>query len=1096
LTTTTTTKVRSGGGSLISLRIVIIASTVLRKATQERTSAGCRDATQTAKANNNIETFKTDSVSSATATDAAAAAGSGLGGAEEELAPDLLRHQLFPAVLGGEGEGGDRDGDVDELDRERLVRAFSRLPVGTEQDGTVVVLGGEDDYDEDDERERSATSAAGPDGTASAAGEEEAIPDPLRVDDGTASDDEAAAFTDDELFAVLNGLNSSSELLVVEEDGDRDEGRFESEEEESGRAASEPLLPPLRSSEDLNGNVVDDDHGYCLADDPYGNGLDELPEIAVLDVVDGGGGSRQQGGNLQEEGGYRDAVDSISREDLDLVFEDASTEGSDQQQEQQSIGEGSDEEAEPRLEEDTPVLELLDQLGDLTLNFGDGDGQDGFDGEGFGDGDGLEGFAVDNYPDDPDYVHPSWYCQPCSPSALSDSNGHGDGQYGVASPLRSIAEDQEFDGNDVDRSGASAYWNNDHIANSNDLAASLFQLQRHKGLTLPASALGALPVTDQEIDELLRFSSLSLEHSRIDMSEELANAVKADDEEAVAAAARASATDDDDDDDQQQTDPRLHVEAVDPSTIQAAKLVLDTFAAKLFSSDKETKEEDEEDGNEKKKKKKIIHSKERLCLGHRERILGVDISPCGRFVASASQDSSVRIWNAATNTLVRTMSNARQGTSEYECLRVAWASPKWGQGRIPRNNEYAYLLATGNANGEVHLYSCSDPATAAFVLIATLDHASFSHFRPGQDGQGNVDPDDKPQVYALQFVDHWNALPSGGDQEDNSFLLTSSDDHIHLWEINPDVERKKVEEIDAKLAADTKHFSLQEVMSLRFGDMHHSGYGVTICQVTGDGMKVPSLPQGPNSQDPVAPSAGGYTFGGDRNPQNLVYVFDAGYCSANGLLGAALSDGSLRLLNGRGVCLTLLHLPGVQSHLTSFAWDASGKRLATTVATGQLITWEVEYDNNADSSSGSAARLHLLGQTSIKTSCRAVYQGVHDIGRPLFGAAFVDDDDDFLVSWGVDGRIVLWDGRARNEVYAPLSVLLYKADYPIYTVCWRRPSRKDGQVIAVGGGGTDGGFVGIPLYLYDCYRDAEDDKKQGSASKDQLAKEMDDTSAK
>lgn len=61
--------------------------------------------------------------------------------------------------------------------------------------------------------------------------------------------------------------------------------------------------------------------------------------------------------------------------------------------------------------------------------------------------------------------------------------------------------------------------------------------------------------------------------------------------------------------------------------------------------------------------------------------------------------------------------------------------------------------------------------------------------------------DDKPQVYALRFIDHWKVFTedicqeqsaqnqnpkekaSDNDHNKNSFLMTSSDEFIHLWEV-------------------------------------------------------------------------------------------------------------------------------------------------------------------------------------------------------------------------------------------------------------------------------------------------------------------------
>ena len=60
---------------------------------------------------------------------------------------------------------------------------------------------------------------------------------------------------------------------------------------------------------------------------------------------------------------------------------------------------------------------------------------------------------------------------------------------------------------------------------------------------------------------------------------------------------------------------------------------------------------------------------ERSCIGHKETIFGAAISTCGMYVATASQDSTVRIWDAKTNNALSTL---KGHSTDHECLRVAW----------------------------------------------------------------------------------------------------------------------------------------------------------------------------------------------------------------------------------------------------------------------------------------------------------------------------------------------------------------------------------------------------------------------------------------
>ena len=63
------------------------------------------------------------------------------------------------------------------------------------------------------------------------------------------------------------------------------------------------------------------------------------------------------------------------------------------------------------------------------------------------------------------------------------------------------------------------------------------------------------------------------------------------------------------------------------------------------------------------------------------------------------------------------------------------------------------------------------------------------------------------------------------------------------------------------------------------------------------------------------------------------------------------------------------------------------------------------------------------------------------------------------MSWGVDGSLCLWDSYSQGNINAPLAVLKHDSDYPIYAV------EVSKSCVAVGGG-SEGGFLGIPLFLY------------------------------
>ena len=438
---------------------------------------------------------------------------------------------------------------------------------------------------------------------------------------------------------------------------------------------------------------------------------------------------------------------------------------------------------------------------------------------------------------------------------------------------------------------------------------------------------------------------------------------------------------------------------------------------------------------------------ERQMIGHKGKIFCMAFSPCGSYLVSASEDSTAAIWDAKTHRRLHTLT---EHSKNHELLRVAWSSPKWkseclGDDKTSSTNE-SPILGTAGADGLVKLWEMqSDAATGStkWNCIAQKNHspdsATDEKKKEGttgdEEGKVNADEeaedeeDDAPQIYALQFIDDWAGHP---------VLLTSSDDFVNIWTLD------KQEHV----YGDT--YQLTKAMTLRFSHVQHVNGGVSF-QV-GDNPWVVGTS---GDAGAAAASDDAQAFGGHRNPDNLVYVFDASHCEANGLLGVALADGTLRLVNPRGICLSVLSLPGCESHLTSFSWDSTGTRLASCVGTGHIVLWHVESSK---------------GSIHIRVNCTCVLGGGHAPGRPIFGVKnFAGPNEYLLLSWGVDGKVCVWDRSSVGEIHEPITTLVAKADYPIYA-CDVTENTEEGLVSRIAiGGGNEGSFFGVPAFIYDVY---------------------------
>ena len=72
----------------------------------------------------------------------------------------------------------------------------------------------------------------------------------------------------------------------------------------------------------------------------------------------------------------------------------------------------------------------------------------------------------------------------------------------------------------------------------------------------------------------------------------------------------------------------------------------------------------------------------------------------------------------------------------------------------------------------------------------------------------------------------------------------------------------------------------------------------------------------------------------------------------------------------------------------------------------------------------------------------------------------------------MDGKVCVWDSYSDGEVQFPFCTLISHSDYPIYALDVITPVKHIQSCqtpkshIAIGGG-SEGGFLGVPAYIYD-----------------------------
>ncbi|CAM9238108.1 unnamed protein product [Hapterophycus canaliculatus] len=324
-------------------------------------------------------------------------------------------------------------------------------------------------------------------------------------------------------------------------------------------------------------------------------------------------------------------------------------------------------------------------------------------------------------------------------------------------------------------------------------------------------------------------------------------------------------------------------------------------------------------------------------------------------------------------------------------------------------------VATGSADGTVRLWGIpgeerEKTGVNRYESLKVVGQLRHRNQAKGLDGQ----------VYSCHFIPD-PAVGSCGEPPPSSSaaavrLLTASDSSVHLW----DIETRKREATR----------SLSKV--------------------------------------------GDHSIGGERNPGDASFVFDARPRPGSGssVLAVALSDGTVRVgdILQEGGHTEVLRGPS-NTHLTSLAWSDDGSILVSCGGNGTVTVWDARTWR---------ARSVLSGHS-----------------RPVYGAAFYpgpmrgapaaavaaaaptrEYSPQLLLSWSSDETVRAWDvTTATGDAATPLATLSLEEGFPVYS-CSVSPDGRRFAVAGGGGGGEKAGFLGIPIKLVDLSDAATEEKKQ------------------